>query len=73
MKAIEQIYKVELNVEEVRAITDSLHAEYLKYKHAYENATAQDARKLCEDFTRLRTLRNQFSNLIGVSYMGADA
>ena len=73
MKTIEQTYKVELNVDEVRAIADSLHAEYLKFRHAYESATSQDAPKIYKDVSMLRTLRNSFANIIGRSYMGEDA
>ena len=72
MKALEQIYKVELTHDEIQTITDALDAMFEFDKVAYEDAEndkrKDDAKRLYSECSRFCTLRNSFANLVGHSF-----
>ena len=72
MKALEQIYKVELTHEEIQTIIDALNEVFEFDKIAYEDAEndkrKDDAKHFYSECSRFCTLRNSFANLIGRSF-----
>lgn len=65
-------YTVELTREEIDTVTTALHNEYKFLKEKYANVRPQNAVEVCKRIDEVRTLRNDFARLIGVTFMGED-
>lgn len=69
MKALEQIYKVELTKDEIITLTDALDSLFEVNRVAYEDAEndkrTDDSKYYFSECSRFCTLRNSFANLIG--------
>ena len=79
MKVKETIYSVELTEKEIRTITTALQVVFKDIrdtrKDRIEKGTddPKEMQRLNKDLDDIRTIRNSFSYLIGVHYMGEDA
>lgn len=79
MKVKETIYSVELTEKEIRTIATALQVVFKDIrdtrKDRIEKGTddPKEMQRLNKDLDDIRTIRNSFSDLIGVHYMGEDA
>lgn len=79
MKVKETIYSVELTEKEIRTIATALQVVFKDIrdtrKDRIEKGTddPKEMQRLNKDLDDIRAIRNSFSDLIGVHYMGEDA
>lgn len=79
MKVKENIYGIELTEKEISIITAALQVVYkdtrdaIKDRIATETDDPKEMTRLHRDLDDIRAIRNDFSNLINVSFMGEDA
>lgn len=72
MKTIVKTFTVELTSEEISLITTALHNEYKALKTTCSESK-DETENSYNQIKCFRDLRNSFSSLINVSYMGEDA
>lgn len=72
MKTLETVYKIELTTDEIEIITTALHGEYKFYKEQRPD-NINESKRIYDKIIAVRTIRNEFANMINRSYIGDDA
>lgn len=73
MKTIEKTVKITFTLDEIELITTAMHGEYKHIKDLINNCTPEQRRRLIEKCDNVKTIRNNFAELINRHYMGDDA
>ena len=79
MKVKETIYGIELTEKEISIIVTALQVAFkdtkdtIRDRIATETDDPKEMTRLHRDLDDIRTIRNDFSNLINVNFMGEDA
>ena len=77
MKVNGKIYSVELTEDEIRTIVTALQVVFADTRTAIKKAIEEDTdnktiRNFSAELDKIRGVRNDFSKLIGITYMGDD-